>query len=85
MQQVLRATIQRGAGHNVRACTHQRGNTQVERRLPAGCSNSANAAFKCGYPLLQHRIGWVADARINMTRPLQVKEAGRVVTRLKYK
>ena len=36
VQQVLRAAVQRGAGHDVRAGAHQRGNAQVQRGLAAG-------------------------------------------------
>ena len=66
MQQILRAAVQRGAGHNVRACAHQCGNTQVQGRLAAGHGNGPNAAFKRRHALLKYRVGGVADAAINV-------------------
>ena len=85
MQQVLRAAIQCGAGHDVRASPHQRGNAQVQRGLPAGGADGANAALQRRDTLLQHCIGRVADAGVNMPCPLQVKEGCGVVAGLKHK
>ena len=84
MQQVLGAAIQRGRSHDVGARTHQRGNGQVQRRLAAGRGNGANAAFKRRHPLLQHRVGRVADAGVNMPGALQVEQAGGVVAGLEH-
>ena len=85
VQQVVRAAVQRGAGHNVRAGAHQRGNAQMQRGLTAGGGNRAYAAFERCDALLKHGIGRVADARVDMAGALQVKQAGRVLARLKDK
>ena len=85
VQQVLRAAVERRGGDDVRARAHQRGHTQVQRRLPAGSGDGANAAFKRRHPLLQHRVGGVADARVDMASTLQVEQRGRVFARLEHK
>ena len=83
VQQVVRAAVQRGAGHNVRAGAHQGGNAQMQRGLAAGGGNGADAAFQRRYALLQHGIGRVADARVDMAGTLEVEQAGRVLARFK--
>ena len=62
VQQIVRAAVQRAAGHHVRACAHQRGNGQVECCLAAGRGNRAYAALERRDALLKHGIGRVADA-----------------------
>jgi len=69
----------------VRTRAHQRGDAQMQRCLAAGGGNRANAAFKSRHPLLQHRVGRVADARVDVTGTLQVEQRGRVVARFKDK
>ena len=66
----------------MRAGPHQRGNAQVQRRLAAGRCDGANAAFKRRDALLQHRVGRVADARVNVSRALQIEERSGLVTGL---
>ena len=85
VQQVLRAAIQRRGRHNVRARTHQRGHAQVQRGLTTGGADGADAAFKRCHTLLQHRVGWVADARVDVARALQVEQRGCVFTGLEHK
>jgi hypothetical protein len=82
VQQVLRAAVQRGAGDDVRAGAHQRRHAQVQRGLAAGGGDGADAAFQRRHPLLQHRVGRVADAAIDVAGALQVEQGGGVVARL---
>ena len=82
VQQVLRAAVQRRAGHDVRARAHQRGDGQVQRGLAAGGGDRADAAFQRRHALLQHRVGRVADARIDVAGALEVEQGGRVVAGL---
>jgi hypothetical protein len=84
VQQVLAAAVQRGAGHDVAARAHQRGNGQVQRGLAAGRGNGADAAFERGHALLQHGVGRVADAAVDMAGALQVEQRGRVVAGLEH-
>jgi len=85
VQQVLAAAIERGAGHDVAAGAHQRGNAQVQRGLAAGHGNGANTAFERADALLQHRVGRVADAAVDMAGALQVEQRLGVVAGLKHK
>lgn len=85
MQQVLAAAIQCRARHDMAASTHERGNGQVQGGLAAGYGNCANAAFERCHALLQHGIGRVADATVDVARSLQVEQAGRVVAGFKDK
>ena len=82
VQQVLRAAVEHRAGHDVRACAHQRADGQVQRCLAAGHGDCAGTAFERRHALLQHRIGGVADARIDMATALHVEERRRMVTGL---
>ena len=66
----------------MRARAHQRGNAQVQRGLAAGGGDRANAAFQRRHPLLQHRIGRVADAAVDVAGALQVEQRGGVVAGL---
>ena len=85
MQQVVRAAIQGAGRHNVPARAHQGGNGQVQRGLPAGGGDGAYAALQRGDPLLQHRIGGVADAAVHMACALQVEEGLRMFAGLEHK
>ena len=85
VQQVLRAAIERGGCHDMAARAHQRGNAQVQGGLAAGHADGTDTAFQRRDALLEHCIGRVADARIDMARPLQIEERGRMVARLKHK
>ena len=78
VQQVLRAAVQRRGGHDVRARAHQRGDGQVQRRLAAGGGDGADAAFQRRDALLQHRIGRVADAGVDVAGAFQVEQRLRV-------
>ena len=82
VQQVLRAAVERGAGHDVRAGAHQRGDRQVQRGLAAGGGDGADAAFERRHALLEHRVGRVADARVDVARALQVEQRRGMVARL---
>jgi len=55
----------------------------VQRGLAAGHRNRANAAFQGADALLQHRVGRVADAAVDMARPFQIEQRLRVVAGLK--
>ena len=80
-QQVVAAAIQRAGSDNMRAGAHQRDNRQVQCRLATGRCNGADAAFECRDALLQHGVGGVAQARIDMSGTLHV-EQGRGVIRI---
>ena len=55
----------------------------MQRSLAAGHGNRAYAAFQCRDALLQHCIGGVADAAVDMAGALQVEQAGRMVAGFK--
>jgi hypothetical protein len=82
VQQVLRAAIEGRAGHDVRSGAHERGNRQVQRRLAAGGGDRADAAFQRRHALLEHRVGGVADAAVDVAGALQVEQGRRVVAGL---
>ena len=79
VQQVLGAAVKRGRRHDVRPRAHQRGDRQMQRRLAAGRGDRANAAFERCHPLFEHRIGRIADPRIDVARALEVEQRGGVV------
>ena len=78
-QQVVAAAIQRAGRDNMRAGAHQRDNGQVQCRLATGRCNGADAAFECRDALLQHSVGGVAQARIDMPGTLYIEQRGGVV------
>ena len=84
VQQVVRATVQRARGDDVATGARQRGNRQVQRSLPAGGADGADAALERRDALLEHRVGRVADARVDMACPLQVEQSGRLVAGFEY-
>ena len=84
VQQVLGAAVKRGRRHDVRSRAHQRGDRQVQRRLAAGRGDRADAAFERRHPLFEHRVGRIADARINMARALEVEQRGGMVAGFEY-
>ena len=83
-QQVLRASVQRAAGHNVRACAHERGNRQMQGGLPARGGQCGDTTIERCHALLEHGSGGVADARIHMTAALHVEKRRRMVARIKH-
>ena len=84
VQQVVRAAVQRTAGHDVRAGTGQRADGQVQRRLAAGGGDAAHTAFQRGHALFEHGGGRVADAAVHMARPLHVEERGGLLAALEH-
>ena len=68
-----------------RACPHQGGNAQVQRRLSAGRGNGTDASLQRRDSLFQHSIGGVTDAAVNMPGPFQIEQRGGMIARLKYK
>jgi hypothetical protein len=74
VQQVVRAASTARCWPRCATRTHECGDRQVQRRLPAGGGNGANATFKRRHALLEHRIGGVADAAVHMACTLQVEQ-----------
>ena len=48
----------------------------VERRLPRGCAERPDAALELRHPLLEHRGGGIADARVSESLDLEIEERG---------
>ncbi len=44
------------------------------RGMPGGDRQSGGAAFERGDALLQYRVGWIADARVNVAEGLQAEQ-----------
>jgi hypothetical protein len=42
--------------------------------MPGGDRQSGGAAFERGDALLQYRVGWIADARVNVAEGLQAEQ-----------
>ncbi len=78
-QQILRAAVQGARGDNVRAGAGNRGQSQVHGSLAAGGGNAGHAAFERRDAFLQHRIGRVRNARIDMARAFHVEQRSGVV------
>jgi len=64
---------------DVRAGAHQRGDGEMQCRLPARRRDRADAAFERGDALLQHRVRRIGDPRVEVTRALHVEERRGVV------
>jgi hypothetical protein len=78
-EQVVRAAVERAAGDDVTARAHQRGDHQMQRRLPGGDGDRADTTLERGHPFFQHRRGGIRDARIDMPAPLHVEQGGSLV------
>ena len=64
---------------------HEGANHEMQGRLPRGHCNRPNAAFKCGDAFLEHRIGGVGDARIDVAGALHIEKRRRLISILKDK
>ncbi len=84
VQQIVAAAVERAGGHHVRAGTGQRGDRQMQGGLAAGGGDRADAALQCGDAFLEHRIGRVADAAVDVARALHVEQRCRVVAVLEH-
>ena len=74
MQQVVRATIQRRRGDDMRARAHQRDDGQVQRRLARGRGDGTDTVLKRRHAFFEHGDGRVGNARVNVTRALHVEQ-----------
>jgi len=84
LQQVVAAAVERARGHQMPPGARQGGHRQMQRRLSAGGGNGPDAAFERGHALLEHGVGRVADAAIDVTGALEVEQRRRVVARLEH-
>ena len=79
VQQVVRAAVEVGRGHDVVAGLGERGEREQVRRLPAGRRHRRPAAFERRDALLEHVRGRVHDAGVDVAELLQPEELRRVV------
>jgi hypothetical protein len=79
IEQVVRAAVQGARRDDVAASPHQRDDREVQRRLPAGRRDRADAALERRDALLEHRAGRVGDAGVDVPRALHVEQRCRVV------
>jgi hypothetical protein len=79
VEQVVRAAVERARRDDVRARAHQRDDREVQRRLAARRRDRADAALERRDALLEHRVGRVGDARVDVARALHVEQRGGVV------
>ena len=84
VEQIVRPAVQRTARHNVAACAHQGDDCQMQRRLTRRNRNRPNTALKRRDALLQHSIGRIGEARVNMPSALHVEKRRRVIRILKH-
>ena len=74
VQQVVRAAVQRARTHDVRARAGERRDREVQCCLAAGGRDRADPAFERGNALLEHRIGRIRDAAVDVARALHVEQ-----------
>jgi len=80
---IKRATVQPTAGHNMVALAAQRHDGHHLRRVPAAGRQRPHPTLKGGDPLLQHIVGRVHDARVDIAGFAQREQIGRVLGILK--
>ena len=78
-EEVVRAAVERVARDDVRARAEQRAEREVHRRLAARHRDRADPALERGDALLQHGVGRVRDARVDVPAALHVEERRGVV------
>ena len=78
-EQIVRAAVERARCDDVRACCRDRGDRQVQRGLAARGRDRSDAAFQGRHPLLEHGVGGVGDARVDVPAALHVEERRGVV------
>ena len=78
-KQVVGATVQRGAGHDVVTRFGNGLNRVGDCRHARGHGQRANAALHGRHTGFQHAIGGVHDAAVDVARHLQVKQVGTVL------
>jgi hypothetical protein len=72
-EQVVGAAIEGAGGDNVRSRSHQGDDGQVQCGLAAGGGNGPDPALQGGNPLLQHGIGGVAQAGVDVTGAFDIE------------
>ena len=77
--QVMAAPIKCSRCNNVRSRTHQRHNGQMKGGLAASRCYCADTILKCGDSFFQHRVGWVAQARVDVSRALNIEQGSGVI------
>ena len=75
----MRAAVERTRRHDMRPGTHQRHNRQMQRGLAAGGRDRTDTALQRGNTLLEHRVGGIAQPRIDMTGALDIEQRGGLV------
>ncbi len=78
-KQIVRAAVERARGDEVRARAGDRRHREVQRGLAARGRDGPHAAFERRHALLEHRVGRIGDARIDVPAALHVEERRRVV------
>lgn len=63
----------------MRAGAGDGGQAEMHRGLAAGRGDAGHAAFQRGDAFLQHRVGRVGDARVDVAGALHIEQRGRVV------
>ena len=81
---VDRAAIELLRGHELLARLHQAMHDDHLRGVAGGDREPGGAAFERGDALLQHRVGRIADARIDVAEGLQAEQRRRVVDVLEH-
>ena len=74
VQQVVGAAVERARADDVAAGAGQRADRQVQRGLTTGRGDRAHAAFERRHSLLEHRIGRIRDAAVDVSRALHVEQ-----------
>ena len=83
-QQIDRAAVERGRRDDVIAGTEEGGDGEMHRGHAARGAHRADARFERREALLQHRDRRVRDARVDVSRPLQVEQGGRMIRILEH-
>src|SRR3546814_20561508 len=73
-EEIVGAPIELGDGDDIVARRRDRLDRIGDRRHARGEGEAANAAFHLRYARLEHRVGRVHDARIDVAGDLQVEE-----------
>ena len=56
----------------------------VDRRRATSDAERTEPTLQRGNTLLQHRVGWVADASVDVARYLQIEESGTVIGTIEF-
>ena len=79
IEQIVRTAVEGARRDDVRARAHERRDREMQRRLPAGDRDRADATLQRADALFQHRACRIGNARIDVSRALHVEQRGGVV------